>query len=288
MALPHGRALALGKGVKAMGAVTSTGPACRPAAIAAALVFAASLVAAARAQAASSSALPPITSSRHGSFVPKVGDWEGTVGGYPASFELVYAPEYAALGRPSYGYEDLTTLDPSSCPLAANEYSVGVVGDEEPTPLGPGGSFPLAAEGIGGGIAGSSSATLSSSFATGSRRAGCVGTLTRAMHPATRRTVQKGPWTLRFSDGESDSFQVTAGGRAATGIDFPPGLARCGGPRGNLNLFINATGAARLSGPRGSFVVALKFKGPRRASGRMTAPGSRCGVLSLAASLSAR
>jgi hypothetical protein len=230
-----------------------------------------------------SAALPPISAPGQGPFVPRVGDWEGTVGGYPASFELVYEPTYVAFGGPPYGYEDLTTVDPDSCPLAANRYSVGVVGEDDVTPMGVGGSFPLAGEGITGGIVGSSSATLSSSFDTGTGTGGaaCRGTLMRAMHPATRRTVDDGAWTLRFADGESQTFTVSAGGRLAIGIDFPAALGRCGGPRGNVNLFIAAGGAASVRGPRGAYALRLSFTGVNRASGRITAAG-RCRAFELA------
>jgi hypothetical protein len=228
--------------------------------------------------------LPAISSPGQSPFVPVIGDWEGSVDGFPASFELVYEPTYAYYGRPPYGFEDLTTIEPDSCPIAANRYSVSVVGQNDATPLGVGGSFPLAGEGITGAMLGASSATLSSTFDTGTGRGGasCAGTLTTAMHPANRRTVDDGAWTLRFADGESQTFTVSAGGRAAIGIDFPAALGRCGGPSGNLNLFIGATGTASLRGPRGAFALRLSFTGANRASGRITAPAGRCHAFSLA------
>ncbi len=258
--------------------------AARAAVIAAAASWSLAPGAAAHAHAVGSAARPPIVAPGRGPFVPVLGDWEGSVGGYPASFELVYEPAYVSYGRPPYGYEDLATVDPDSCPLAAERYSVGVVGEDEVTPLGAGGSFPLAGEGIAGGIVGASSASLSVNFNTGTGAAGiaCRGTLTRTMYPASRRTVDDGAWALRFADGESQAFTVSAGGRLAIGIDLPAALRRCGGPHGNVNLFIPAGGQASLKGPRGAFSLRLSFTGANTASGRITVPAGRCQAFGLA------
>ncbi len=233
---------------------------------------------ASRTDAASRSGRAPITSAGQKPFVPAVGDWEGTVDGFPASFELVYEPGFVVYQRPPYGYEDLTTMDPASCPLAANRYSATVVGRDDVTPLGIGGTLPLAAEGIGGRILGPGSATLSSSFDTGrgGGNAACSGTLTRSMHPAKRRTVDDGAWTLRFADGETQTLTVSAGGRVATGIEFPRALGRCGGPYGNLNLFIGPNGRASLKGPGGAYTLSLGFTGATRASGALTTSRGSC------------
>ena len=227
--------------------------------------------------------LPAISVPGRSPFVPTVGDWEGSVDGFPASFELVYEPTYVDYGRPPYGVEDLTTIDPDSCPIAADRYSVSVVGQNDVTPLGVDGSLPLAGEGLSGGVLGPGSATLSNGFDTGPGRGGasCSGTLTLAMHPAKRRMVDDGAWALRFADGETQTFTVSAGGRAAIGIDLPAALGRCGGPSGNLNLFIGAGATASLRGTRGAYALRLSFTGANRASGRITAPTRRCRAFSL-------
>jgi hypothetical protein len=224
----------------------------------------------------------PIISSDQRPFVPTVGDWEGTVEGYPASFQLIYEPANFALHLPPYGFEDLATLTPSSCPLAANKYVEAVIAESELTPLGPGGSFPLASDGIAGGVHGPKSATLSRQFDTGAgvRANGCRGTLTWAMHPANRQSVRDGSWTLRFADGESEPFTVSAGGRLAEGIAFPAAVAHCGGPFGDINLFIAPSGTATMREPGGLFAASLSFTGAN-ASGRFTA-SKRCGAFHLA------
>jgi hypothetical protein len=225
----------------------------------------------------------PIISRDHKPFVPRVGDWEGTVNGYPASFELVYEPGYLAFGRPPYGFQNLATIIPSSCPLAANRYSEAVIGEHEVTPLGPAGSFPLARDGLAGGIQGPRSATLSRMFDIGNGIGAhrCKGTMTWAMHPASRRTVQDGSWTLQFAGGETESFTVLSGGRLASGITFPAALRHCGGPFGDANLFIAPTGAASIRELGGQFALSLSFSAANAASGQITA-SKRCGAFRLA------
>jgi hypothetical protein len=226
----------------------------------------------------------PITSPGHGRFVPKVGDWEGTVGGYPASFELAFEPSYLAFGLPPYGYQNLTTVVPDSCPTAPDRYSVGVIGEHDVTPLGVGGSFPLARDGITGAISGPSSAALSRRFDTsgGSAKPGCRGALTWAMHPAVRQPVDDGAWALRFAGGETQAFSVSGGGRLALGIVFPASLGRCGGPQGDVNLFIGPGGAASVKRPHGALALRLGFTGATTATGQVTARTERCGAFHLA------
>jgi hypothetical protein len=225
----------------------------------------------------------PIVSSGHRPFVPRLGDWEGAVEGYPASFELVYQPGNLAFHLPPYGFADMATIMPASCPPTPNRYVESVIGEHELTPLGPGGSFPLASDGITGGLRGSESASLSRKFDTGREGSarGCRGTLTWVMHPASRRTVQDGSWTLRFGDGESEPFTVLAGGRLASGIAFPSVLAHCGGPFGNVNLFVSPSGAAAVREQAGQFAMSLRFTGADAASGQLRA-SKRCGAFHLA------
>lgn len=226
----------------------------------------------------------PITAPGHSPFVPKLGDWEGTVGGYPASFELASEPSYLAFGLPPYGYQNLTTVMPDSCPTASDRYAVGVIGEHDVTPLGVGGSFPLARDGITGAISGPSSAALSRRFDTsgGSAKPGCRGALTWAMHPAVREPVDDGAWALRFVGGETQPFSVSGGGRLALGVVFPASLGRCGGPQGDVNLFIGPGGAASVKRPHGALTLRLGFTSATTATGQVTARTERCGAFHLA------
>ncbi|MGA2321976.1 MAG: hypothetical protein ABSG95_14780 [Solirubrobacteraceae bacterium] len=234
----------------------------------------------------------PIT-PRHGRpFLPAIGDWEGTFAGYSASFELTYEPQYVSFRRPPYGYEDLTLLKPAvdpqepGCPFAPRSASWDVIAQNEPAPLGVGGSFPLAGFRVSGGIEGPDSASISTREEfPGRKSAACVRTLRWTMHPAQRRTVDDGSWMLRFSDGETEQFSVSDGGRLATGIGYPAALGKCGGPIGSVDLFVGASGIASFHEPRERLAVSLNFSA-EAAGGQIIASAARCGARRLAMSAS--
>lgn len=209
----------------------------------------------------------PVT-PRHGApFIPTQGDWEGTVDGFAASFQLTYdAAMRQPAGVPHYGIRNLVMLRPSSCPASAAHYTESIVSGRVPVALGRYGSLNLGRFDLAGSLTGPRRATLAGSYAPG----GCHGRLTWHMHPATRSTVEDGAWTVHFADGESDRFAVEAGGRLATGIGLPRAVATCNGLEGTFDAFIGAGGGAAVS--QGGIRLTLRFAGGR-ATGRLTARG---------------
>lgn len=245
-------------------------------------------VAAARAPSRRASAGPHSVVSRarrlpispHGRpLVPATGDWEGTANGFPASFELVYRPAFRIFGRPPYGYVDLTTIEPASCPVSTSRYSEGVIGEQpDVTPLGSGGTFGLPLYHLLGRIRSATVAGLSTSFNSDPEHGStaCRGTLTWMMHPADRRRVDDGSWSLRFASGETGGIVVKAGGRLAVGFQFPLSLGQCGGAFGGADLFIPASDEA-LFGEVGGPSVSLKFTSATAAVGQVSDATLECG-----------
>jgi hypothetical protein len=205
---------------------------------------------------------------RHGKpFVPARGDWEGTVGGFAASFELTGDTAlHRQAGLPPYGIRNLVMLRPSGCPVSTSHYTESIVTGKVPVALGRYGSLNLASFHLAGSLTGARGATLSGSYAPG----GCHGRLIWRMRPASRRSVDDGAWTVHFADGERDSFVVQAGGRLATGVGLPRTVATCNGLEGSLDAFIGPQGDAAVS--QGGVRLTLHFAGGQ-ASGRLTAQG---------------
>jgi hypothetical protein len=104
--------------------------------------------------------------------------------------------------------------------------------------------------------------------------AGCSGELTWRLHPAHRVAVEDGQWRLHFSDGESQRFTVEAGGRLAPGVKLPQMLASCGGPTGDVDLFIAPSGTASYVLTH-AISITLRFRGSR-ASGTMSVSAGDC------------
>jgi hypothetical protein len=217
----------------------------------------------------------PIVARGH-RFVPAVGDWEGTANGFPASFALVYNTRAANRGRSPYAFQDMTLLEPASCPAASFRYTDAVISARPAlTPLGAGGRFPLASFAVTGSLTGAASATLKGSYSVPSEPGaeGCSGTLVWRMRPVRRRAVADGTWTLRYSDGEKKTLTVSAGGRLATGVASPANAPGCDEQAGGADLFIGASGAASFAEPNG-FSVSLTFAATT-ATGTLSV-GSRC------------
>ncbi len=214
-------------------------------------------------------ALPVIQPLSGKSFIPTVGDWEGTADGFPASFELRYDPALRGQpGIPRYGLSQIVIFLPSACPVNASRYRETFI-EGNPDQLGAHGSLALAEFGISGRFGAAKAATMASRFALPA----CRGTLTWHMVPAARRRVDDGTWTARFTGGERERFTVEDGGRVAVGLALPRLLASCNGASGGVNLFIGASGVSRYS----SAVVRLKltFSG-RAATGTLDSGDGGC------------
>jgi len=196
---------------------------------------------------------------------PDLGDWEGIADGFPASFAIGRAPAYP--GDLPYGFRDLVLVEPSTCPYVpsqAGESQVGFGGGV--FPLRADGSFGLGGRGVNGGVTGARTASLwvREFFPPAEKK--CDGRLTWRFHPAHRLPVNDGSWVMRISNGTTQSFQVNAGGRYASGIAY----SSCVGA-GDLGLFIPADGKARFDD--GSEQLRLNFfKG--RATGTISFPGA--------------
>ncbi|MHB1538308.1 MAG: hypothetical protein ACYCUM_09295 [Solirubrobacteraceae bacterium] len=220
---------------------------------------------------------PPITPSSGAPFVPVLGDWEGTIGGYPVSLQLDYEPSLARRYRGSpYAFEDLSLLvaevNPAlpGCPLTL---PTGEVIDERlPQPLAAHGAFKLASSEMSGGLTGARGASLSIAYsypAGGGFSSECDRTLSGTLHPATRRQVEDGEWTMSFPGGQTETFEVEGGGRLASGIGFGPLTSSCATMPGSLVLFIHPDGSAGESRP-GQFATSLVFTTGSTATGAIS------------------
>jgi hypothetical protein len=157
-------------------------------------------------------------------FVPVTGDWEGTADGYPASFELSYAPFYSI----PYGLDDLVRMAPGSCPAGVYPSASPVIDGGGLADLDPGGSLGAGRYNVHGGLTGARTATLWSKISyAGPVPPACVRRLTFRMHPARRMKVDDGTWSLRFTGGETQTLSVTAGGRLADPVAIPPSTDVC-------------------------------------------------------------
>jgi hypothetical protein len=200
---------------------------------------------------------------------PTTGDWEGTVDGLPASFDLVADPAHTGSGGAPYGIAELVALQPSACPASAAHVSEAVLETTIPVRLRRGGTLGLARFGFNGEFTGAASATLTRSFTI----TGCHGTEIWHMHPATRTPVSDGSWTVHYADGVSGHFSVNGGGRVAQSLPLPKSLGLCENLTGTADMFIGDRGRARSTGSalkiRASFARA-------QATGRLISSGSGC------------
>jgi hypothetical protein len=209
-------------------------------------------------------------------YVPTLGDWEGKVNGFPTSFALLSVPSFKQFGRPPYGFTNVVMLRPRSCPISTVSYSEETITGGRPAMIRRGGSFTLERFGFSGGLLGASRAVVFGSYSSSDGR--CTGRLRWQMHPADRARVLDGTWRAHFSDGESSTFEVQAGGRLAAHITLPGRLSACGGPTGALDLFIGARGNAAIRERKLS--VGLHFS-QSTANGNVSVPGAKCAQPSL-------
>jgi hypothetical protein len=219
---------------------------------------------------AETSSLPTIQAHKGKAFVPTLGDWEGTVNGFPASFQLRHdtsLPQRA--GRPQYGLTHIVVFRPDACPASSVRYSEAVVDGQLSSQLGSWGSLGLSHFGFGGGFTGRRSATLSSHY----KLKACSGQLTWNMHPANRGQVNTGAWAVKFNGGATGKFTVLAGGRLATAFEIPAALTSCNGLEGAVDAFIAPNGTAKIS----NSVLSLTMQFSRRtATGQLNSGGSGC------------
>jgi hypothetical protein len=224
---------------------------------------------------------PAVVPGQGRPFVPVQGDWEGTAGGFEASFNLVLdAVHQQRAGVPQYGIQDLVMLRPNACPTDPAHYRESIITGRLPSVLGDHGDLGLQRFGLQGALTGARSATLESRFALPT----CHGTMTWHMHPAVRHTVANGNWSLRYAGGEHTTFNVRAGGRLATAIRLPAAIARCNGLRGTLDVFIGTQGGASVT--QSGVSLRLRFANAK-ATGRLTATGCSGGPLQISATHSA-
>jgi hypothetical protein len=216
--------------------------------------------------AAGVAAATPIHPAHGKAFVPALGDWEGTVGGFPASFRLLSVPRFQTkFSRLPYGYSDMVMLRPASCPPRPGHYNENVIAGIQPASVGAHGDFGLRHLGIGGGLRGRRRAVLNAS--------GCSGRLVWHLHPAHRAPVRDGRWKTHFSNGASGHFKVRSGGRLATDIAIPASLGKCGGPVGAVDLFIGDRGNAAVH--QAKLTLRMHFK-RARATGKLTVLVHKC------------
>lgn len=221
---------------------------------------------------------PPAIVPKHGrSFIPVQGDWEGTANGFAASFNLVLdAVHQQRAGVPQYGIQDLVMLRPLACPANPAHYSESILGGRLPSLLGDHGALGLSRFGLAGQFTGQRSATLQARYALH----GCHGRLIWHMHPAVRRVVANGSWTLRYAGGEHSTFHVRAGGRLATAIHLPDAIATCNGLEGTLDVFIGTHGRSAIT--QSGVALKLRFSNGS-ATGTLTARGCKGGPLRVTA-----
>jgi hypothetical protein len=213
----------------------------------------------------------PLRPHGHKPFVPRTGDWEGVADGFPASFELKYKPGFAVFGLAPYEFGNLVTLEPSTCPVSSARYAESVIAQNSLSSLKPSGVFPLHSFGFSGKISGRRMAGLKTmiDFPAMEGQQGCQTTLDWVMHPAARQPVDDGIWTLKLSDGETQTFTVSADGRLATGLGFPVPSAQCSSqPQGGADLFIQASGMASLVDAPDGVNVSVNFASAKSATGQ--------------------
>ncbi len=244
-----------------------------------------------------SHASPTLAPRGRGPFVPSVGDWEGTLGGLHASFELLRYPRGQAYGASAFAVRDLVYQRPATCPPSLTDptLSTFVAYADSPPPyvlVRSDGRFPFDAMSQYGSITGPEHAGLDEGFTVGraGSQAGCSGQLRFALAPARRVPVEDGTWRITARDGSGGTFTVRGAGRIAYAIPLSSIVAHCsngttpGSFSGELALFIAPDGMASgsTSGNGALMSVALHFTGPVSASGSYLAEATGCSTTTLA------
>lgn len=236
-----------------------------------------------------------ITPAQGRPYRPVRGSWEGSADGTPISFQLVYHPSYTRFHMAPYAYEDLTILNQGAdsylpgCPIAYGFETTEVISEGTPAGLiSTAGIFSARYFAAHGGLTGPRSALFTAkekSAPIGPYRQACARTLTWHLHPAYRRTVADGTWELRFANGESERFTVSAGGRLALKVGFPAMAKGCGAPFSQLDLFIEGDRNATFADPQDGIGVRMDFGAEGSATGQMTFGSSAACAVAFTASL---
>jgi hypothetical protein len=223
----------------------------------------------------------------HRAFAPTVGDWDGTLGGLRASFELVRYPRGTAFGASGYAIRDLVYQSPSTCPATKDPtQSTFVAYADQPPPfvlVGKGGRFPFGTSSLYGSFGGATQATIDLSYSTG-KGARCSGRLRFSLSPAHRVPATDGVWRLTGADGSVGTFTVRADGRIAYGLPLSSLTAQCspgttpGSFSGQVALFVHpdGTGSETVAGSGNRISLSLRFVTPTTASGEYVASAPGC------------
>ncbi len=225
------------------------------------------------------------------SFVPALGDWSGSENGYPVSFQLLYKPRLGHHYDSSpYFFTDVAVLEPEvdthapGCPMVGA--SAGFFDEGIDEPLRAGGTLTLTnGADVRLRITGPHTAVVSLADVypkSSGVPAACNRRLSGAVRADKRRKVTDGTWSLQGSSagaGAGSTFTVRAGGRVASGVEFPTLPSTCGNSSiGSLVLYIEPDGKATLS-KAGAYSIALDFTGPGSASGQMSfGTGAECAL----------
>lgn len=248
---------------------------------AAASLIAASLV---MAPSASGHGRPAVRARGH-VFVPATGNWDGSApGGFAASFDLAYTPGNTIFGSP-YSYGDLVTFSPSvlpsptGCLIDPGSTGYAVAGEGALFPLTRAAGFGLAKTDLYGGLVGGTSAVLTQReiWPPEPEFAQCPKGITWTFHPARRRPVHDGTWTVHLRGAEIQTVKILAGGRVLNSIAIP-NVGECGGGIGGVTVFITADGVASFGNPSTAMRVNITFTTPTSATGEVSESTASCGV----------
>jgi hypothetical protein len=230
-------------------------------------------------------------------FAPTVGDWEGTLHGLRASFQLVRYPHGKAFGASGYAIQDLVYQSPATCPASLTDptLSTFVAYADAPPPfvlIGNNGRFPFGTSPLAGAFSGQTRASLNEPYTAAAGRSKCSGTLHFSLSPAHRLPAADGTWRLTDQDGSGGTFTVRGAGRIAFGVPLANVTAQCspssgtipGSFSGRAAMFIRPSGASSetVSGNGATLAVRLRFVTATTASGTFTASATGCTPVTLA------
>ncbi len=227
-------------------------------------------------------------------FVPTVGDWDATLDGLHASFDLVRYPHGAVYGASRYAIRDLVYQRPATCPPSLTDPTRSTFvafADAAPPYLlvQRDGRFPFGTSPYGS-ITAPTAAELAQSYTAGSAGRACAVHLHFAFAPAARVPVDDGTWRLTAGDGSGGTFSVRGDGRIVYAIPLSSIVAQCSGSitpgsfSGELALFVEPDGSATetTSGNGAQITVSLRFTSPTSATGQYVATATGCTPTALA------